>query len=214
MSHVIIIMKSTKLFINTLLKFSRFVTVLKLSTNSLDILCPILPCTERTQLIDAGYNKIQRINAKCFQEGYNLKAVKLNNNAISRIYNRAFEKLDELNIIDLSYNMLTIFSVYIFNQIPNLQLLKLRENHIKSMDYNSFYDLNVHILEGTDNTMNCISSPKTTFLIKKPWFVLCTYLLKKEVIRICCFCTFLVIISLNLISVTKHIGFYKKKEPG
>ena len=207
--HVIIIMKSTKLFVNTLLKFSRFVTVLKLSMNSLNVLCPILPCTDRTQLIDAGYNKIQRVNARCFQQAYYLKAVKLNNNVIFRIYNRAFEKLDELIIIDLSYNMLTTLSVHIFNQIPNLQLLRLRENNLIFVDYDAFYELNVHILESTANTMTCISSLKTKFIIRKPWFVFCTHLLKKEGIRICCFCIFILLISLNMISLTEHMAFYK-----
>ena len=206
----IIIVKSTIFFIKTLLKFSRHVTVLKLSRNSLDVLCSILPSTNRTQMIDVGYNKIQKVNAKCFQQASHLKIVKLNNNNIFMIIEGAFKEIDKLFAVDLSHNMLTSFSVHVFCDIPNLQLLRLGENDIKVVDYNTFNILNILIIESTSYAMICISSSKTIFIVRKPWFLLCGHLLRTYGIRISSYCTFLVIISCNIMSFTQHILLSKK----
>ena len=208
--HVIIIMRSTNSFVITLLKFSGIVTVLKVSRNNLNVLCSILPCINRTQLVDAGHNKIRRLSAKCFQQASYLKTIKLNNNNIFLISNGAFEELDKLIIMDLSYNMLTTFSGQTFRHIPNLRLLRLGGNEIKSMDFNAFQGLNIHILESTSQSMICIPSLKIPFMIiRKPWFVLCTDLLMTDGIRICSFCMFLAIISFSMILLKQQVIFYR-----
>ena len=75
--------------------------------NKLDSLCDILTVFFHFVIIDVGFNEIQLLESNCFENGYNLKVIKLNNNKIFRLHQNAFQNLIKLMILDLSNNLLS-----------------------------------------------------------------------------------------------------------
>ena len=205
----IIISNSTKNIINSFLQYSRFLSILKLSRNSLDELCAILPPLNKSLSIDAGFNEIYRLKSNCFVQAVYLKIITLNNNQICTIDNGAFNGLNELFVLDLSSNLLTMFSTFPYANLLNLRLLKINDNKIKFVSYKSFHKMNIHFIESNVHFLTCIPNLKAKLLSKIPWFLSCSTFLLNNRIQIYSFCIFTAISIFNIILIIQNLYFQR-----
>ena len=108
--HVISIKGSLNYTTLHFLKLLKFVTILILARNDLEVFCGKLPQLRYCFALDISFNNIQMISSRCFTNEHFLEVVRLNNNKLFIIFPGAFVNLTSLHLLDLSQNLLHIFT--------------------------------------------------------------------------------------------------------
>lgn len=93
--------------------------------------------SNRIHEIDFSFNEIKSIDPNEFQ-GEMLEIIRLNNNKISKLSEKAFDECVNLKRIFLSNNEMTSISPELFKKLSKLNELDLSSNNIKLIDYHIF----------------------------------------------------------------------------
>ena len=108
--HVISIKESLNYTTLHFLKLLKFVSILILARNDLEVFCGKLPQLIYCFALDISFNNVQMISPYCLTDAYFLEVVTLNNNKLSVIFPGAFVNLTSLHLLDLSQNLLHFFT--------------------------------------------------------------------------------------------------------
>ena len=166
--HVISIKESLNYTTLHFLKLLKFVSILILARNDLEVFCGKLPQLIYCFALDISFNNVQMISPYCLTDAYFLEVVTLNNNKLSVIFPGAFVNLTSLHLLDLSQNLLHFFtSNMLINS--NVRTLSLLNNDIKIAEFNN---LRLDILKINDYRPCCLM---TTIQCSAeiPWYTSC-----------------------------------------
>ena len=195
--HVISIKGSLNYTTLHFLKLLKFVTILILSRNDLEVFCGKLPQLRYCFALDISFNNIQMISSHCFTNEYFLEVVRLNNNKLFIIFPGAFVNLTSLHLLDLSQNLLHIFTSTSMLINSNVRELSLLNNDIKIAEFNN---LRLDILNINDYRLCCLM---TTIQCSAeiPWYISCVDLLGNINIKVCLYLMSSSIILLNIFTL-------------
>ena len=204
--HVISIKESSNYTTIYFLKLLKFVSILILVQNELEVICDYLPSLRYCFVIDMSFNHVKIIRSNCFRDTYFLEVVRLNNNKLSAIFHSAFVNLTSLHLLDLSHNVLHIFTskMLINSTVKELSLLN---NDIKIAEFNS---LQLDVLKTNDYHMCCLLTTKMQCSAEMPWSILCAHILGNLKIKVCLYFMGSSIILLNIFLIYQIIS--KTKE--
>ena len=146
---------SSQAFITTVLLNAKLIAILNLNENNITFPCKMLPTLERSLIIDLSFNFLKRISSGCFQNAPYLAEIRLNNNKLKTISEKAFLKLPSLLLIDLSCNHLEHFLSFLGSF--RLILLDLRQNKF------------IHLAS------KVTSEIKVVFLLTEEYYVCCLF---------------------------------------
>ena len=205
--HVIFIKGSLNYTTLHYLKLLKFVTILILSRNDLEVFCGKLPQLRYCFALDISFNNIQMISSHCFTNAYFLEVVTLNNNKLFIIFPGAFVNLTSLHLLDLSQNLLHIFTSTSMLINSNVRELSLLNNDIKIAEFNN---LRLDILKISDYRLCCLM---TTIQCSAeiPWYTSCADLLGNINIKVCFYLMSSSIILINIFTFFLRTIFRSKQ---
>ena len=134
--HVIGIINCSKGITNQILHSTYYISILIIKHCSLDQLCEYTRKSKYIILIDAGHNAIKSLKSNCFNKAPSLHTIKVNNNNILHVYEKAFWKLYFLNVLDLSHNPLMTLGLNMIVECSRIEVLYIRGIGVKLQDKN------------------------------------------------------------------------------
>ena len=188
----------TKEVMYALLRHILSVAIFNGTHNNLDHICGLFPLNFASLIINVSFNKIQIIERDCFKVASYLRVIKLNNNRLSVVKQKALQGLKVLVLLDLSDNLLSTIPAYLifistetfFLVFKNNSFDKSRHAEFKTLSFMGLYTDNYHLC--------CIFKYKVKCTELKPWYVSCSNMLINEAVRIS-------IIIHSIISIIIHL---------
>lgn len=99
-------------------------------------------CGKNVQILDLSYNNIDNLPPAIFSGLGKLLTLRLNNNKMNFIADRALEGLISLSLINLSENALTNLPPELFNEARNIKEIYLQNNSLNVLAPGLFAELN------------------------------------------------------------------------
>ena len=203
-------------FLEVILNIIKFPTFLSLQHNNLRFVCTILPGLRKTITIDIGFNLVKNVNPNCFENGFKLISIKLNNNLISIFQRVVIFQLKKLQYLNLNNNFISTLFFDYHLMVPDLKIISIRNNRLSTISSRLFDELNVKIIV-TNNYLICCKIPlRSTCPSVKLWYESCEHLLLQTSITVCAFCysLFLIITNAFVIFLQKIVHVKNRKEYG
>ena len=198
--HIILIYNSDLLFVKQFLSRVSDATILQLRDNNLNTICYSFPSLRQTLMIDLSFNKIKAITNECFENGFKILSLSLNNNLLSFFHTAVIAKLHSLQYLDLRNNQISnIFSCILLK--TSLKILVISNNTINDITKHEFEMLNVEILLTDNYHICCIVPSESLSTAKSPWYPDCSSLLMNKYVRWCCLFLSCFVVLLNMTSL-------------
>lgn len=108
--------------------------------------------------LDLSNNYFQTIPQDIFENSrlQNLEIFKMNENPIMHISSHSFEKIqNNIKMIELNYCKIRTIDSNTFSKMRQLDSLSLIGNHLRSLNYNNFKNLNLRSFYIHENPLNC-----------------------------------------------------------
>ena len=200
---------ASDLSIKTMLYDANFISILNLKKNALTLFCYILPSLAKMLIIDLSFNLIQYIANDCFENAIYLRKLSLDNNNITKIFDKAFYYLPSLHFLNLSYNNLNCITFTIIQNENNLFLFDIRENNFENICINQISHMKVTFLL-TDNFYHCCTfSLETNCINGKPWHFSCKNIVSEQYAKIAISLSLSCILVLNIFCLALQMSSHK-----
>ncbi len=177
--------------------------VVSLTEIGLTDLCMLMSKVEVLKIGNFAANQISSVSTECFRSS-KILILKVNQNTISKIGDRAFSSFDNLTYLDLSDNLLNRLSHLILPGSSKLFFFSIENNALADLKYLSFSELNVEFLKTSDYKICCIVPSNVVCTVPIPWYISCKELLPSFGINLCFYFVSAVVVLANVVSLLAH----------
>ncbi len=153
--------------------------ILVITDSGITSVCKITQQTSRTVFVDTSCNLISEISTACFGGGNTTRSIKLQENTICLIENKAFANLHNLMLLNVSENRILLLDDKLFCHL-NLGILSVQGNSFLIMGPKLFQEVTLGILETDDFYKCCTISAETKCTVGLPNYVSCFHILPEH----------------------------------
>ena len=177
---------------------------LQLPRNHLTSIC-LVDFLKYLVLLDIAHNYITEVKQNCFSASKCVISIYLNNNDIIYLNKNAFRDLHQLRFLELSNNPFTDLPSKCFSNLLALKVLNLDNNKFTNIKANSFFSTNIKLVKTLDYKLSCVSSVNSFYTSYPPWYISCSDILPRTLLKIMYISISILTICLNILSILLHI---------
>ena len=179
------------------------VLIMNLPSNHIVHVCNLL--NFHCLILDLGSNLIPKIRANCFGTLINLRRLNIQKNLVRLIKRNAFNNLQKLAFLNLSDNPLVNVPILFVAGALNFRILDIAKTSVKTVDINTFTNLNIKLIITQSYHICCIAPSQTVCGAYQPWYISCSDILPNFIMKIFFVIVSVLIIVLNTVSIILHI---------